>query len=103
MANERNSSTIEVQVCYVLPDAVFLQDVTLPAASSLQDAILASGVLQHYPEIELAVARVGIFGKLKSLDSSLHHGDRVEIYRPLQAEPMESRRRRAAHKTGRKD
>ncbi len=101
MANERDSSTVEVQVCYALPDAVFLQDVTIPAPSSLQDAILASGVLQRYPELDLTTVRVGIFGKLKSLDSSLHHGDRVEIYRPLQADPMESRRRRAAHKTAR--
>jgi putative ubiquitin-RnfH superfamily antitoxin RatB of RatAB toxin-antitoxin module len=103
MANELRPSTIQVQVCYALADTVFLQDVTIPAASAIQDAILASGVLQQYPEIELTAVRVGIFGKLKALDSVLQHGDRVEIYRPLQAEPMESRRRRAAHKTGRKD
>jgi uncharacterized protein len=103
MANELRPSTIQVQVCYVLADTVYLQDVSLPNASAIQDAILASGVLQQYPEIELTAARVGIFGKLKVLDSLLQHGDRVEIYRPLQAEPMESRRRRAAHKTGRKD
>ena len=103
MANDLSASTIQVQVCYALVDKVYLQDVTMPAASAIQDAIQSSGVLQHYPEIELAAARVGIFGKLKALDSLLQHGDRVEIYRPLQAEPMESRRRRAAHKTGRKD
>ncbi len=103
MANELSASTIQVQVCYALADKVYLQDVSIPAASTIQNAIQTSGVLQHYPEIELAAARVGIFGKLKALDSLLQHGDRVEIYRPLQAEPMESRRRRAAHKTGRKD
>jgi putative ubiquitin-RnfH superfamily antitoxin RatB of RatAB toxin-antitoxin module len=103
MANELSVSTIQVQVCYALPDTVYLQDVIIPAASAIQDAILASGVLQQYPEIKLAAARVGIFGKLKALDYLLQHGDRVEIYRSLQAEPMESRRRRAAHKTGRKD
>jgi putative ubiquitin-RnfH superfamily antitoxin RatB of RatAB toxin-antitoxin module len=103
MANELSTSTIQVQVCYALANTVYLQDVTIPAVSAIQDAILASSVLQQYPEIELAATRVGIFGKLKSLDSVLQHGDRVEIYRPLQAEPMESRRRRAAHKTGRKD
>ncbi len=101
MVNELSASTIQVQVCYALPDAVFLEDVTLPAVSSVHDAIQSSSVLQRYPDVELATARVGIFGKLKSLDSSLHHGDRVEIYRPLQADPMESRRRRAAHKTAR--
>ena len=103
MANELRPSAIQVQVCYALPDKVYLQDVTIPATSAIQVAIQASGVLQQYPEIELATARLGIFGKLKTLDSLLQHGDRVEIYRPLQAEPMESRRRRAAHKTGRKD
>ena len=101
MVNELSTSTIQVQVCYALPDAVFLEDLTLPAVSSVHDAIQSSGVLQRYPDVDLATARVGIFGKLKSLDSSLHHGDRVEIYRPLQADPMESRRRRAAHKTAR--
>jgi|LauGreDrversion4_2_1035121.scaffolds.fasta_scaffold31351_3 putative ubiquitin-RnfH superfamily antitoxin RatB of RatAB toxin-antitoxin module len=103
MANELNTSTIQVQVCYALADKVYLQDVSITATGVIQDAIVASGVLQQYPEIELATARVGIFGKLKALDSLLQQGDRVEIYRPLQAEPMESRRRRAAHKTGRKD
>jgi putative ubiquitin-RnfH superfamily antitoxin RatB of RatAB toxin-antitoxin module len=103
MANELNTSTIQVQVCYALADKVYLQDVSITATGVIQDAIVASGVFQQYPEIELATARVGIFGKLKALDSLLQQGDRVEIYRPLQAEPMESRRRRAAHKTGRKD
>jgi putative ubiquitin-RnfH superfamily antitoxin RatB of RatAB toxin-antitoxin module len=103
MANDLSASIIQVQVCYALADTVFLQDVSIPNASAIQDAILASSVLQQYPEIELTAARVGIFGKLKALDSLLQHGDRVEIYRPLQAEPMESRRRRAAHKTGCKD
>lgn len=101
MANELRATSIQVQVCYALPDAVFLEDLTLPAVSSVHDAIQSSGVLQRYPDVDLATVRVGIFGKLKSLDSSLHHGDRVEIYRPLQADPMESRRRRAAHKTAR--
>ena len=103
MANDLSTSTIQVQVCYALADKIYLQDVSIATASAIQDAILASDVLQQYPEIKLATARVGIFGKLKALDSLLQHGDRVEIYRPLQAEPMEFRRRRAAHKTGRKD
>lgn len=101
MANEVTASTVQVQICYALPDSVYLQELTLPANSSVQDAIHASDVLQRHPECDLATARVGVFGKLKTLDSVLHDGDRIEIYRPLQADPMESRRRRAAHKTGR--
>jgi putative ubiquitin-RnfH superfamily antitoxin RatB of RatAB toxin-antitoxin module len=101
MANELHSSTLQVQVCYALTDTVYLQDVTIPAVSAIQDAIQASDVLQRFPDLDISNLRVGVFGKLKSLDSALHSGDRVEIYRPLQADPMESRRRRAAHKTGR--
>jgi hypothetical protein len=55
-------------------------------------------VLQDAPEIDLAVCRVGIYGKLKSMDTMLRDRDRVEIYRPLIADPKESRRKRAAKK-----
>jgi putative ubiquitin-RnfH superfamily antitoxin RatB of RatAB toxin-antitoxin module len=75
MANELSRSIIQVQVCYALADKVYLQDVSMPAASTIQNAIISSEVLQHYPEIELATARVGIFGKLKALDSLLQQGD----------------------------
>ena len=71
MANDLSTSTIQVQVCYALADKIYLQDVSIATASAIQDAILASDVLQQYPEIELATARVGIFGKLKALGNKV--------------------------------
>lgn len=89
---------LHIQVCYALPDSTNLLELTLPAGSTVKQAIDSSGVLARFPEIDLSVQKVGIFGKLKPLDAVLHDGDRIEIYRALQADPMESRRRRAKHK-----
>jgi len=89
---------LQIQVCYALPDSTNLLELTLPAGSTVKQAIDSSGVLARFPEIDLSVQKVGIFGKLKPLDAVLHDGDRIEIYRALQADPMESRRRRAKHK-----
>ncbi|MFI4938855.1 MAG: RnfH family protein [Burkholderiales bacterium] len=90
---------LKVQVCYATPERQILLDVVLPAGSTLHQAIDASGVLRQAPEIDVSVCRVGLYGKLKSLDTALHDHDRVEIYRPLLANPMESRRRRAAKRS----
>ena len=89
---------VEVQVCYALPDTAFLHTLSLPAGSTLQQALEQSGVLQRHPEIDLAVNLVGIHGKKKTLDTVLRTQDRVEVYRPLQADPKEARRRRAGGK-----
>jgi putative ubiquitin-RnfH superfamily antitoxin RatB of RatAB toxin-antitoxin module len=89
-------NTIKTQVCYAMPERQIVLDVTLPIGFTVHQAIKASGVLQLVAEIDLSVWRVGIFGKLKSLDTEVRDHDRVEIYRPLIADPMESRRRRAS-------
>lgn len=89
---------IHVQVCYVRPDMQFLRDLDLPRETTLRTAVEQSGVLQAVPEIDLATCRVGIYGKLKSLDTVLREYDRIEIYRPLTADPKESRRKRAVKK-----
>lgn len=89
---------VRVQVCYALPDQSFLVALDLPAGSTLQQAVEASGMLQRWPGIDLDVAKFGIFGKLRPADTVLRDGDRVEVYRPLQADPKESRRRRAQHR-----
>ena len=65
------------------------------AERTVRAAIEASGVLNDFPDIELTRNRVGIFSKLAQLDTPLRDGDRVEIYRPLQVDPKEARRRRA--------
>ncbi len=64
--------------------------------ATVEQVILLSGLLETFPEIDLNVNRVGIFGRLANLDDGLRAHDRVEIYRPLKADPKEVRRRRAA-------
>lgn len=91
-------SEIQIQVCYATPEHQVLRDLSVPVGTSVHRAILQSGLLQSAPEIDLSVLRVGIYGKLKNLDTLLNDGDRVEIYRPLIADPKESRRKRAEKK-----
>jgi putative ubiquitin-RnfH superfamily antitoxin RatB of RatAB toxin-antitoxin module len=66
------------------------------AGLTVRQAIERSGVLKRFPELDLAVNKVGIFGQLVRMDQVLESGDRVEIYRPLLADPKERRRKRAA-------
>lgn len=96
------SAEISVEVCYARPDRVFLRRLYVPQGTTVEQAIVRSGVLQEVPELDLTQCRVGIYGKVKSLDALLRECDRIEIYRPLIADPMEARRRRAAHKEARK-
>ncbi|MGK5049784.1 RnfH family protein [Janthinobacterium sp. GB4P2] len=90
---------ITVQVCHVLPDSTFLRSLNVPAGTTIGQAVALSGLLQAIPGIDLAVNMVGIHGKKKPLDTVLHEHDRVEVYRPLQADPKEARRRRAGGKS----
>jgi uncharacterized protein len=89
---------LHVQVCYARPDVQVVRDLDVPAGTTLRQAIERSGVLRDLPDIDLAACRVGIFGKLKDLDAVLREQDRIEIYRPLIADPKEARRRRAGKK-----
>lgn len=93
---------ILVQVVYARPDMQFLRDLVLQEGSTLQSAIEYSGVLLAAPEVDLSACRVGIYGKLKTLDTVLREHDRVEIYRSLIADPKESRRKRADKKDDKK-
>lgn len=65
----------------------------VPDGSSVRDAIERSGLLQQFPEIDLEVNKVGIFGRLTGLDTVLTDGNRVEIYRPITADPETVERR----------
>jgi hypothetical protein len=86
---------IRVEVVYTTPSRQAVKAVRLPAASRIEDAIQASGLLVEFPEIDLRTQQVGIFGEPAALDTVLAEGDRVEIYRALLADPKEARRRRA--------
>ncbi|RTL58022.1 MAG: RnfH family protein [Rhodocyclaceae bacterium] len=87
---------INVEVIYALPQRQELVTVKLPEGSTLQQAVEASGLLAKYPEIDLTKGRFGIFAKLSKLDALVRDRDRVEIYRPLLADPKEVRKQRAA-------
>jgi hypothetical protein len=65
----------------------------VPDGSTVQDAILRSGILDQFPEIDLDRNAVGIFGKITRLDAPLADGNRVEIYRPITADPETVERR----------
>ncbi|MCR4304178.1 MAG: RnfH family protein [Gallionella sp.] len=88
-------SDIRVEVVYALPNEQILFTRQVPEGTTVADAIKFSGVLDKHPEIDLAVNKLGIFGKLTRADAVLRDRDRIEIYRPLIADPMELRRKRA--------
>lgn len=101
MAERHNEpSAMKVQVCYAGPDSQNLIDLTVAAGTTVEQAIRQSGMLEKAPEINLSHNQVGIFGKLKPLDTPLREGDRVEIYRPLAVDPKEARRLRARRQAG---
>ncbi len=90
------AETIEVEVAYALPEEQELVALEVPAGTTVEEAIRLSGILDRHPEIDLQVNKVGIFGKVTRPSTVLRPGDRVEIYRPLKADPKEVRRRRTA-------
>ncbi len=69
-------------------------ELSLPAGATLADAIRASGLLERHPELNLAQAKLGIWGRLQTPETVLRERDRVEVYRPLQVDPKEARRLR---------
>jgi putative ubiquitin-RnfH superfamily antitoxin RatB of RatAB toxin-antitoxin module len=90
-------SQIHVEVVYALKDAQKVVQLTLEEGATVQEAVEKSGLLTEYPEIDLGGKnKVGIWNKLAKVDASLRDKDRIEIYRPLIADPKEVRRQRAA-------
>jgi len=86
---------INVEVVYALPHEQLLLRLKLRQGATVAEAVQASGVAEKHPEIDLARNKLGIFGKLTKADAVLRDKDRVEIYRPLIADPKEVRRKRA--------
>ena len=89
------SDKINIEVVYALPHEQVLLRKFVPAGTTVAQAIQASGILDKYPEIDLANNKLGIFGKLTHADVVLRDKDRIEIYRALIADPKEVRRKRA--------
>jgi uncharacterized protein len=84
---------LSVEVVFAQPGRQMLRRVSLPAGSTVWDAIRASGLLEDSPEID--ASRLGIYGRPVAPNLRLRDGDRVEIYRPLTVDPTEGRARRA--------
>ena len=89
------SDNINIEVVYALPNAQTLLKRQVPTGTTVMDAVQASGILEQYAEIDLATNKLGLFGKLTRTDTVLRDRDRIEIYRPLTADPKEVRRKRA--------
>jgi len=87
---------MRIEVAYAKPQEQVILALDLTEGATAEAAIRQSGILERFPEIDLAQNTVGIFGKACKLDHPLRPGDRVEIYRPLLADPKESRRKRAS-------
>ena len=96
------NNEILVEVAYALPKQQLILELMVPEGTTAEQAVDKSGILAKFPEIDPAQNKLGIFGKLVKGDTVLRERDRVEIYRPLIADPKEVRRKRAAEGKGMK-
>ena len=96
---------IKIEIAYALPERQTLLELFVPAGSTVEDAINTSGILETYSDIDLRKNKVGVWNRTVKLNTELKNLDRVEIYRPLIADPKEVRKRRAekAKEEGRAD
>ncbi|MDH5370400.1 MAG: RnfH family protein [Gammaproteobacteria bacterium] len=97
-----NTEKYFIEVVYALPKEQVLITLDVDQGTTVEQAVKQSGVLEKYSEIDLTKNKVGIFGKVTKTDEVLRDKDRVEIYRPLIADPKESRRKRAEKKDSKK-
>lgn len=104
-AGEAANDRITVEVAYALPDRQALLTLSVSSAASVEQIIQQSGILQQFPQIDLRAQKVGVWSRPVKLDDNVREGDRIEIYRPLIADPKDLRRRRAekAKEEGRAD
>ncbi|MCU7938279.1 MAG: RnfH family protein [gamma proteobacterium symbiont of Bathyaustriella thionipta] len=96
MVTDVNPRQIIVEVAYATPASQLIYTVEVDESATVEDAIVASGILKEFPEIDLKANKVGVFSKLTKLDKPLVHKDRIEIYRKLIADPKAVRKQRAA-------
>ena len=81
---------MHVSVVYALPDEQFIEELDVPEASTIEQVIQMSQVLVKFPELDLAVNKVGIFAKLTKLDAQVAAGERIEIYRAVPRKPRDA-------------
>ncbi|MDJ0776288.1 MAG: RnfH family protein [Gammaproteobacteria bacterium] len=85
-----------IEVAYATPQKQLILECEVDAGITPRDVVRLSGIERHFPEIDVENCDLGVFGKLVPADYELIDGDRIEIYRPLIADPKEIRRQRAA-------
>lgn len=86
---------VAIEVAYATAQQQIIVELNVPPGTTLHAAIEQSGILVLFPEIDLATAAVGVFSEVRSLDSLVANGDRIELYRPLLLDPKELRRIKA--------
>ena len=94
--SKSQENQILVEVAYAKPNVQVIIPLYVDAGTTLEQAVQQSGILENFPEIDLTKNKVGIFSKLAKKDVQLREKDRIEIYRPLIADPKEVRKQRAA-------
>ena len=94
---------INIEIAYAFPERYYLKSFQVYEGITVQTAIMQSGILSQFPEIDLSINKIGIFSRPIKLTDVLKEGDRIEIYRPLLADPKEIRRKRAAEQAAAKD
>jgi putative ubiquitin-RnfH superfamily antitoxin RatB of RatAB toxin-antitoxin module len=88
------AETINIQVCYASEATQFLRALQVPQGTTIEQAIALSGLQQAAPGVDLGTLEAGIYAKKKPRDTILREHDRIELYRPLIANPKQARRRR---------
>ena len=90
------AEAIEVEVAYAASATqTTIKSLLVDPATKVEEAIVLSGILSDYPDLDLKLNKVGIFGQIVTLQQCLRAGDRIEIYRPLQKNPMDARREKS--------
>jgi putative ubiquitin-RnfH superfamily antitoxin RatB of RatAB toxin-antitoxin module len=92
------TTLIEIEVVYADAGEQEVCALKVPAGTTLRQAVEAAGLGQRFPGLDPSRCRLGVFGRLRGADEPVQAGDRVEIYRPLQADPKQARRERARRK-----
>ncbi|VAX06284.1 UPF0125 protein RatB [hydrothermal vent metagenome] len=95
---DSSTEMLQVEVAYAEENTQIILSLDVPPETNLLQAVEQSGILEQFPEIDLEKNKLGIFGKISKREAILRDHDRVEIYRPLIADPKASRRKRAEKK-----
>ena len=84
---------MKIGVVYAEPEKQIWLNIDVPEGITVKEAIVQSGILNKFPQIDIDSQKVGVFGKITKLDAKVSDGDRIEIYRPITADPLTVKRR----------